>query len=244
MTRSAVAYWVGKYNTEVGLFVAQQAATLVEHNARYVNGLGTGALWSAQDASDLAAYTASQAALAAETTLYNNEVAAYNAMLADRNAQAAALAAETTLYNAAEAARVAAVALAATNLVPNAIFGTLTIPITAGSPPAPGTSTFQAPTYDPSGMFSSGTSIICRRSGTYVLVVGWQSSGGGTGWVRYYVNGGVVVDTGTTFNLAGNTTHAYNASAIALNVNDSVSYHCSQDGGGANTGSYAIFRVA
>lgn len=69
---SAVAYWVGKYNTSQTDLANQTAATVAEHNLRYVNGAGTGQLWS-----ENAAYWQAQ---------YNAELALYNDMVAQRNA--------------------------------------------------------------------------------------------------------------------------------------------------------------
>lgn len=68
---SAVAYWVGKYNTSQTDLANQTAATVAEHNARYVNGAGTGQLWS-----ENAAYWQAQ---------YNAELALYNQAAADRD---------------------------------------------------------------------------------------------------------------------------------------------------------------
>lgn len=104
MTRSAVAYWVGKFNAEAALLTTQQSATTTEHNARYVNGIGTGQLWIDKDAADVAAAASAAstaaAALAAMTTDRNNQAAALATMTTDRNAQAAAAATNLANYNA------------------------------------------------------------------------------------------------------------------------------------------------
>lgn len=68
---SAVAYWVGKYNTSQTDLANQTAATVAEHNLRYVNGAGTGQLWS-----ENAAYWQGQ---------YNGLVPVYNQAVADRD---------------------------------------------------------------------------------------------------------------------------------------------------------------
>lgn len=68
---SAVALWVGKYNQSQTDLANQTAATIAEHNARYVNNAGYGQLWS-----ENAAYWQSQ---------YNTLLGQYNALVTDRD---------------------------------------------------------------------------------------------------------------------------------------------------------------
>lgn len=129
----------------------------------------TAGLWKAKDLADLAA---DAAALAAQTTLYNNEVTLYNATVA---ADAVALAAEVALYNASQAA--------------------LAAKTTSGV----STTTFAGTWTNSTSVFSATlATLTAPRTGNGALtaIVRTNSSVGTHGQCRLLVNGGVV-KTGT-----------------------------------------------